>query len=109
MCEANVDAPSDVAKPSTNSHMTAGSMAIADERVSIERHGVEMTSRPRDVPRGSSHVPATELPLDLLSFTRLLRARPDERALTHTSRNWLGVSDETECDHARIEMAGRFE
>jgi hypothetical protein len=56
MCEANVDAHSHVAKLSTNSKMTARSMAIADERVSIERHGVVMASRRRDVLRGSSHL-----------------------------------------------------
>jgi hypothetical protein len=56
--------------------MTARSMAIADEHVSIERHGVVIASRRCDAPRGSSQGPATQLALDLLSFTRLLRARP---------------------------------
>jgi hypothetical protein len=56
MCEANVDAPSHVAKASTITHMTAPLHGIAYKRVSIGRHRVVMTSRRCDVPRGSSHV-----------------------------------------------------
>jgi hypothetical protein len=56
MCEANVDAPSHVAKPSTNTQMTAPLHRIAHKRVSTERHRVVMRSRRCDVPRGSSHL-----------------------------------------------------
>ena len=56
MCEANVDAPSHVAKPSTDTQMTTPLHGIAHKRVSIERHRVVMTSRRCDVPRGSSDV-----------------------------------------------------
>src|SRR6187200_1757977 len=56
MREANVDAPSHVAKPSTNTLVTAPLYGIAHKRVSIERHRVVMTSRRCDVPRASSHL-----------------------------------------------------
>jgi hypothetical protein len=70
MCEANVDAPSHVAKPSTNRQMTAPLHGIAHKRVSIERHRVVVTSQRCDVPRGSSHVRGRrQLALGLLSFT----------------------------------------
>ena len=83
-------------------------MAIADERVSIERHGVVIASRRCDAPRGSSHVP-TELALDLLSRLANAPTSGSSRTLRAELARPLRLSDETECDHARIEMAGRFD
>jgi hypothetical protein len=73
MCEAKVDVAASVAKSTTDKQMIATVPCLVDERVSISRLRVDMTSRRCDVcSRLFDSAAATDLAFRVLCTTALL-------------------------------------